>query len=372
MENIANFNSTYGKLVDKYLSELSEIPGRSGSFKSSILLNRSPEYRIPPEIIEFLQILGVSEKAAILKRHAHSLFPGLITNVNWYPLSIVNINGSAIPTRYYSCSTCDAEPTGICGSCAAIEINFTDWVEFMHEKFESVVFNGSIFYLNCNPASSSYRKIMVTIQDNHGRQRFDVLYDNVEALFGDIQLWIRDTPSMYTREELIGKYSSESVADFDVDLSDIDRDLKLDSGSDVVTEMLVKLTRTHHGSTYNDAVEYGVIVPGDVLRSSTILENKDTLRTISDMDACRKKLEYDYMQYFGRHRGMNSGDERIKQIPEIVDQQVARILESKVFPKWLYSDIHTEVFGIDMYRHPCFHSFTVWYRVRYDLGFYSG
>jgi hypothetical protein len=242
----------------------------------------------------------------------------------------------------------------------------------MHEKFESFIFGGSVFYVNCNLASPSYRKIMVTIQDDHGRQRFDVLYDNVEALFRDIQLWIRDTPSMYTREELHSKYTSESVADFDIDLSNIDRDLKLDSEPDVIPEMVAQLAQTHHGSTYNDAVEYGVIAAGDVLRSSTILENKDTLRTISDMDARRKKLEYDYVQYFRRHRGMNSGDERIKQIPELTDQQVARILKSKVFPKWLCSDIHTDVFGVDMYRHPCFHSFTVWYRVRYNLGFHWG
>ena len=130
------FNAGCMQFVDKYRQRTSAV--------------KPKQYRIPPEIVELLDIVGLK----IIKSFAYSL------NISLYKTLVHDGYKFPIPGLPL--------------------LNGLDWVWFMSggESFTAD------FYLNCNPDSPQYGIIILTQTPN--------IYFNIHEFIIDVRLWMQE------------------------------------------------------------------------------------------------------------------------------------------------------------------------------------
>ncbi len=416
-----NFNEIYQAKIDKYLEYLSSknklytVDGLTycKGDESPIMLTRAQEYKIPDGLnVEFLA-----------KPHAYSIKLGINIDLNWHDLRIKNING--IDIDCYVCDICNTEFTDnkvwhvpdtnciVCDGCYkhadqgayANEkfvdiysiVNFLDYVQFAAEPdLDSCNCGGSVFYVNCNVMSDKYASIMVTVFDSHGRQRFDVLYKNVVEMLADYNIWYKSTPNVY---KLYADIQSYYVSDFilSFEAGDVEHDLLLENETDEdVNKRITKVLNKKYKYYDDQAIKAGIIQPGEILTNRIVLENKDAKNKIADID----KTKQEYVDRITKQRlsaikqresnehykktgkflpGVNSNgvlgcdhyaDLTESEIYAQACKEIQEFIESNVFPDYIIRSINTLLLESGVYKHDCFKSFTMWSRIKYDLGFY--
>lgn len=216
------FNAVYSKKVDSFLKRVHTdvISGmRLLMYNSSTLhVERSPEYRLPPDIIQLLAF------NCVVKLYAHPIIFGLNIDTPWHGIHINVVNKIPTTSHYFEWLRCDAcgnnltnSVTGrwsirsvdydLCEFCysdglfgghskdsfihhVVPTINFMDWVVFGKCK-------DMILYTNCNPNSDKYGHIAavtlgsITVQGvDYECCSFDILYKNAQDFILDITEWM--------------------------------------------------------------------------------------------------------------------------------------------------------------------------------------
>lgn len=204
----------YGEVALKYMNSMKssmELNSQGmnvyrNGFDSFMILHAAEQYVLPLEIRELMRI------GDIIKPYGNSLGLRLSTRICW---SGVN---NFFTIRSKPCSKCDTISRcgdrvwslgdyQICGSCygktpaqwefvqQTVMINLLDWVEFMTEPDMS-----SRFYVNCNPESYHYGRIMYGIPCNDYMGRSMTMFRDVgytSDLLEKIRDWLNHVPGNF-------------------------------------------------------------------------------------------------------------------------------------------------------------------------------
>jgi len=150
----------YNTHVVKILSDI--LPAISLGEESSFYMALSPKYRIPPEVIEFLNVRSFAKINANIIRIGIRV-PVLTDNsfIDWF--------------------------NRVCTNNGILHINFLDWVLFMTEHRTSIL---GYYYVNCNPESFCYGKIMIILEKGVGTTpTIIVKYGSIIDLIADLTCW---------------------------------------------------------------------------------------------------------------------------------------------------------------------------------------
>lgn len=291
------------------------------------------------------------------------------------------------------------------------EFNFFDWIPFMTEPDLDDVVSGSTFYVNCNPQSKDWGKIMVTVCDNHGRQAFHVHYQNLNELLKDIKNWIKFTPSQFNniipKINLIDFYQNDFYdgLEFEKPEDDLkfDQELEIEKDRRRYEEFLDQgFDDWDHQSLMKNSVKYGLLKEGEdhKLTKRFVWEHRNVLKVLSQEDQItemnekieqikefREKALYqrksnEYYKKTGKFLpGVHSNsilgcdhyaDLSEEEIPKVAQEELEKMMQQPVFDNYKIRKIEEQIRELGVYRHDCFKSFTLWHRLRDDLGFYWG
>lgn len=212
------FNAEYSAKVDEFLSQVDTFYVRGRQvvcmYSRTLHVEKASLYRLPPEIIEFLQI------PSIQKQDSYVIAPRLVIQPRWRKVQPYIVNGKRLPSSdpHGMTLTCDGCETNItenytevwsvrdanydlCETCYMDErfgeclkedftyfyipdINFLDWVEFCGSI-------GLALFVNCNPQSSQYGYI-ASFRSERGtsHRKFDILYKTPYEFIQSIEAWI--------------------------------------------------------------------------------------------------------------------------------------------------------------------------------------
>jgi len=179
-----------------------------GTEEYCFLIRRAREYRIPPSILELLELL---ESGTIRKLHANTIFIKLDAYIPDWDDTMRISSFCGIPWTGNPCSKCDSKNifcgkwidhnrTTLCMSCYngekgfqyinMTDFNVADWVIFSNDLVDSGYY---CLLINCNPDSTYYGQVMLI--DNNDRA---VIIGNVDTLHTYILKWF-DVHSEHTQ-----------------------------------------------------------------------------------------------------------------------------------------------------------------------------
>ena len=408
------FNKMYGEIANMYLEKYKDrlilMDGFTfyNSYDTIFCLHLAPEYRLPNDVHELVS----RNSGNFVKLHGYNIAVNLKLAPKWHNMRISNIDGNDMLDFYdgdiIPCSHCEINVNMhlhwflhnhvLCSDCYENklelsglpkkgwirvhdpEMNFLDYVEFMREPDENLICFGSVYFVNCNPASKNYGKIMVSACDSHGRQRFDILYHNVNHLICDILNWFTSVPSAFTSDELIKQYSYCDWFEMNPEDIPIDQNLEISRSDKHIEELF---NNPIEGYLANRAIKYGIINKDEVLTNSIVLENAHRLCTVEDTNTELQKIILINTKHRerqssngikGRQVGLSGGSKSIsdmtdEEIVEISQKELQELLQTPIFSIYDVMKIYDSVKKSTVYKNPCYSAFTVWCRVRYDLGF---
>jgi hypothetical protein len=238
--NPETFNAVYSAKVDEFLSHVDTFLVRGKQvacmYCRTLHVERAPLYRLPPEIIEFLQV------PSIRKQDSYIIAPRLVIEPRWRKIQLNIVNGKRLPSSdphgmTLICDGCETNITknytevwsvrdanyDLCETCYRDErfgqclkedfayfyipdINFLDWVEF----------GGSIglaLFVNCNPQSSQYGHIASCSSESEITYReFNILYKTPYEFIQSIEAWIlQDFPENSGKPQKNGRAAAKGM-----------------------------------------------------------------------------------------------------------------------------------------------------------------
>lgn len=210
--------------------------------------------------------------------------------------------------------------------------SFMDWIPFMTEPEFDCWASYSTFYINCNPNSQHYGKIMVTVVDDHGRQAFDIHYQNLDDLLKEILQWIKLVPSQFKSAQ---EYLSFNNDLFENKKDHYQLDLRLEQeGTQVIQEEFLN-SRVEDKHDFKDLFESAI---------------KNNLLKADEED----KLTYGF----------------------VLERKDLKFIQSEeftpVFNKYRVQRYQEKCDQLQKYHHDSLRSFTIYYREKAKFGYYWG
>lgn len=165
--NPETFPAQYEKYLDTYLFNFKhcEFYDKEHGICAPIIgmpiaAKKSSMYRLPPMVMEFCNGVDV-----IAKRHAKKL---IVSNKLQCP-------GISIYSDF--------------------RMNCFDWVFIIEQQEEHSENDTNKFYVNCNPESEHYGKILIKFYYNLGESICRIIYNNIAELTAMINAWMLDVGS---------------------------------------------------------------------------------------------------------------------------------------------------------------------------------
>lgn len=156
------FNEQYQKCLDEYLLSLEHCERYDKEhgicepmMGMPITVKKGSMYRLPPMIVEFCNGMNV-----IAKRQAKKL----------------------IVSNKLQCPGISIYP--------GFRMNCFDWVSIIEQQEDHPEYDTNKFYVNCNPESEHYGKILIKLYYNLGESLCRIIYNDITELITKISAWI--------------------------------------------------------------------------------------------------------------------------------------------------------------------------------------